>query len=74
MIFICGGDDRPGPRDECPDVLHDYPLPAGYVDAAQAAGRRLSRRWSNTRCRRCGLYGWVPGLRDLDAARIPATA
>jgi len=61
-VFICGGDVSPGPRDsDCPNALHDWPLPSGYVDAAQVAASRLSRRWSNRRCARCGLYGWAPG-------------
>ena len=60
-IYICGGDLRSGPRDDCPDRLHDYPLPSGYVDASEAAHRRLYKRWSQARCGRCGLYGWIPG-------------
>ena len=60
-IFICGGDTTPGPRDECPNALHDYPLPSGYVDAAEMAAKRFRRRWSQKRCPDCGLYGWLPG-------------
>lgn len=60
-IFLCGGDMRPGPRDDCPDPLHDFPLPSGYVEASEEAGSRLNRGWSNTRCDRCGSYGWAPG-------------
>lgn len=60
--LICGGDDRPGPRGtDCPSALHDHPLPAGYVDAHEAAARRLYRRWRSVKCSACGLYGWVPG-------------
>jgi hypothetical protein len=66
-IFICGGDLRPGPRDECPNALHDWPLPAGYVDAHEVAMSRIGRRWTNRRCPDCGFYGWVPGrLKDTD--------
>jgi hypothetical protein len=66
-VYLCGGDTRPGPRDtDCPDPLHDRPLPAGYCDASDEAARRLRRGWGNRRCTRCGLYGWVPGLRDAD--------
>jgi hypothetical protein len=60
--FICGGDMRSGPREtDCPDPLHDFPLPSGYVDGSEEAASRLSRGWGSTRCRRCGLYGWTPG-------------
>lgn len=65
-IYICGGDFRPGPRDACPDPVHDWPEPAGYVDSFEVANSRLSRRWSNVRCPQCGLYGWRPGR--IDAA------
>lgn len=61
VTYLCGGDTRPGPREECPDPLHDYPLPSGYTDAAETASRRLARGWANVRCRACGLYGWRPG-------------
>ncbi len=43
-VYLCGGDMRPGPREtDCPDPLHDFPLPAGYVDASEEAASRLSR-------------------------------
>lgn len=59
--YICGGDLRPGPRGtDCPDTLHDWPLPTGYGDASDVAARRLRKRWGNRRCPDCGLYGWVP--------------
>lgn len=45
--FICGGDETPGPRDACPNALHDYPLPTGYTDASEVAYHRLYKRWSN---------------------------
>jgi hypothetical protein len=62
-IFLCGGDFTPGPRGtDCPSPLHDHPLPSGYTDAAEEAGRRLNKRWTNKRCAQCGLYGWLPGL------------
>lgn len=61
-IFLCGGDMRPGPRGtECPDRLHDFPLPSGYLEAADEAAARLRRGWGNTRCARCMRYGWQPG-------------
>ena len=72
--YICGGDFRSGPRDDCPDPLHDYPLPSGYVDADEAAHRRLYKGWSQSRCPRCGLYGWQPGRPTGDPCdeRVPA--
>lgn len=60
-VYICGGDMRPDDRGECPDALHDWPLPAGYVDSAEVAARRLRNGWRNVRCARCGLYGWREG-------------
>lgn len=60
-IIVCLEDDTPGPRDTgCPNALHDHPLPSGYGDAARVADQRLYRRWSNTKCPACGLYGWTP--------------
>jgi hypothetical protein len=62
VTYLCGGDLSPGPREECANSLHDYPLPLGYVDAGEVAKHRLYKRWSNTRCPDCGLYGWTPGM------------
>lgn len=60
-IFICGGDyTNLQAREDCPDSLHDWPLPDGYVEASEVAAARLRERWSNRKCRRCGLYGWAP--------------
>lgn len=60
-VYLCGGDDRPGPRGtDCPDALHDHPLPVGYVDASEEAASRLGRRWRQRKCPSCGLYGWLP--------------
>lgn len=63
-VYICGGNLAPGPRDECPDEVHDWPLPFGYVEASEVAAARLRRGWANVRCPRCGLYGWMPGRID----------
>ncbi|KDE14229.1 hypothetical protein [Rhodococcus aetherivorans] len=61
-MFICGGDyAKLAPRDSCLNALHDWPLPLGYVDAAEVASSRLSHGWQNVKCRECGLYGWIPG-------------
>lgn len=73
-IFICGGDyDRLKTRGDCPNVLHDWPLPAGYVEASEQANRRLQHRqgWKNARCPECGLYGWKPGLIGEHDKNIP---
>lgn len=62
QVFLCGGDLAPGPRGtDCPSPLHDWPLPAGYVDAGEVAARRLRKRWGNRRCSVCGVFGWTPG-------------
>jgi hypothetical protein len=59
--YLCGGDETPGARGtDCPSVLHDHPLPDGYIDASEVASSRLYWRWANTRCGACGLYGWAP--------------
>lgn len=61
-VFICGGDyEHIQPRSECPNPLHDYPLPYGYVEASEVAQARLSARWRNRQCPDCKLYGWAPG-------------
>ena len=69
-VFLCGGDMSPGPRDDCPDPVHDFPLPSGYSDAHEVAERRLRKRWRNVRCRTCQLYGWEPPAFDT-TPRIP---
>ena len=73
-VYICGGNLQSGTRDTCPDPLHDFPLPDGYVDAGEAAARRLRKRWSQQKCGQCGLYGWLPGQPTGDQcdARVPA--
>lgn len=59
--YICGGNysllDK---RAECPNTLHDWPLPHGYNEASEVAGARLRARWGNRKCPDCGLYGWAP--------------
>lgn len=71
-IYLCGGDTRPGPRDECPNELHDWPLPSGYVDASEEAHRRMRKRWTQKRCPDCGIYGWPTPPSGYDAVRVPA--
>lgn len=64
VAYVCGGDFRPGPRGECPDAVHDYPEPIGYVDFFEVAGSRLHRGWLNVQCKQCGLFGWIAGRID----------
>lgn len=59
-VYICGGDETPGTRSECPDAVHDHPLPNGYVDASTVAMRRLNTGWRNPMCKTCGIHGWIP--------------
>jgi len=67
--YLCGGDETPGARGtDCPDAVHDHPLPDGYMDASVVAGRRLAQGWSNQKCPRCGMYGWVPARAGLGAS------
>lgn len=61
-VIVCFESETPGPRDtDCPNPLHDHPLPSGYLNASRVAGRRLSKGWANRKCPQCGLYGWAPG-------------
>lgn len=74
-IYICGGDySRLEPRSECPNVLHDWPLPQGYGDASEVADARIRARWGNPKCRDCGIYGWTRGrvTESTNAIRVPA--
>lgn len=57
-VIVCEPDLTPGPRDACPNRLHDHPLPSGYIAASEVAERRLRQRWRNRKCPECGLYGW----------------
>lgn len=59
-VYVCIPDETPGPRDACPNRLHDHPLPSGYLAASDVAARRLRQRWRNVRYPDCSLYGWVP--------------
>lgn len=75
VVYLCGGDYRPGPRDACPDPVHDWPEPRGYVDACEVAESRLRRRWRNVPCPTgCGRYGWRPGRVNPEMDHhVPAT-
>lgn len=50
-------------KTECPNILHDWPLPTGYVAASMTADARLANGWNNVKCQECGLYGWIPNNR-----------
>lgn len=66
-IYICGIDTKPGPRSECPNELHSWPLPAGYASSFEVAEARLRARWGNLRCPDCGIYGWRPSAKRPDS-------
>lgn len=75
-IYLCGIDyGRLESRSECPNTLHDWPLPAGYCEASEVADARLAARWNNRKCPDCGLYGWAPGEQkpSTRAVHVPAT-
>lgn len=73
--YLCGGDyDRLEPRRECQNALHDWPLPAGYVEASEVADARIQAQWSNRKCPDCGLYGWAPGNRRASTRPIQVSA
>ena len=58
-FIVCGGDHtRLEARSECPNALHDWPLPAGYNDAHTVALSRINQGWGQKRCPDCDLYGW----------------
>ena len=74
-IYLCGGDyGRLQSRSDCPNTLHDWPLPAGYGESFEVAEARLRNRWRNKRCPNCGLYGWEPGedKHGTNPVRVPA--
>ena len=44
---------------ECPNQVHNYPLPNSFLHAADMADERLDAGWDNIPCPDCGQYGWV---------------
>ena len=61
-VRLCMENDTPGPRDECPNALHDYPLPSGYLDEHRVASERISNSWKQKKCPDCKIYGWIKGV------------
>lgn len=55
---------------DCPDPLHDWPLPSRYVAASAAADARLAAKWKNRKCKRCNRYGWIPSA-DRNSETFP---
>jgi hypothetical protein len=51
----------PARSTDCPDILHDWPLPSGYIAASDTADARLRAGWRNKKCPQCERYGWEPG-------------
>lgn len=45
-------------RGDCPHVLHDWPLPDGYVEADEVALSRVAQGWRQRQCPDCHLWGW----------------
>lgn len=71
-VYLCGGDFRPSKRAECPNQLHDWPLPSGYVGAAEVAERRIRNGWKNIRCEICDRFGWREGRKLAEGdTRVP---
>lgn len=60
-IYLCGTGETPlAPRDECPNSLHDHPLPKNMLDEMVVAEERLETGWENPTCPDCKMGGWVP--------------
>lgn len=56
---------------DCPNVVHDWPLPTRYIAARQAAEARLLHQWDNRDCPDCGRYGWIPSdMRPVETAPL----
>lgn len=70
--FLCGGDRRLQARSACPQAVHDWPLPADYVDAGDTAQRRLRKGWKNVACKHCGVRGWRPGKIQAGDIKVAA--
>lgn len=45
---------------ECPNALHDHPLPPAYLAAHFEADERLAAGWDNRECSDCNQFGWEP--------------
>lgn len=75
-VYICETTTEPGERGtDCPESLHNWPLPDEYLSAHEEASWRLRNGWSQgRRCGRCGFLGWrnVGKLREGQNALLPA--
>lgn len=72
FVILCVTDNSAGTRDVCPQKVHDWPLPNGYVAAQDEATRRLRKGWRNLKCKHCGRFGWAPGKLTPADTRVPA--
>ena len=64
-------------RGDCPNKLHDWPLPDDYVAAEEVARSRISQGWREQRCPECGLVGWTDPPKPMrgkaeNPVRVPA--
>lgn len=58
-IHLCVIDfDTLEDRGDCPNALHDWPLPDDLVANHEVAWSRIAQGWSQRQCSDCGLYGW----------------
>lgn len=52
-------------RDDCPNTLHDWPLPYGCIAAHEVAMSRIYQGWGQRRCPDCHLYGWTAPPKEM---------
>lgn len=77
-IHLCMIDyDTLEDRGDCPNALHDWPLPDAYVAAHEVAMSRISQGWRQKKCPKCGLYGWPDPPKPMrgtakNPVRVPA--
>lgn len=65
-IHLCGGDLREVPDDsDCPNNDQHTPMPRGYVDRAEWAGRQIRAGRTQVRCPGCDLLViWIPATEE----------
>lgn len=74
---LCGGDftRHPDTDSDCPARDKHTPVPDGYVDRAEWAGRMIARGALQCRCSTCGLYAiWTSPIRPMpdESVRRPS--